>query len=131
MRYHLLSVFFALAAVPLACLAILLSPRWNDLRVKHTWKAVPENWENLGLPPAGTTINLHAALRPHRENALIAVLYEVSSPGHPKYVLSITLPPTHVLTRCKASPSAEPETVHFDHFGHAPFPCHMSQPLVP
>src|SRR6266702_7154688 len=40
-------------------------------------------------------------------------------------------PTDEVDVRCKASPSAEPETVRFDHLGHAPFPCHMSQLLVP
>ncbi|KAH8976890.1 subtilisin-like protein [Lactarius hatsudake] len=87
MHYHLLSALFTLPAVLLGCLA---TPRWDDLRVKHAWKAVPENWECLGLPPAGTVINLHIALKPHRENALIEALYEVSSPGHPKYGAHLT-----------------------------------------
>ncbi|KAH9167827.1 subtilisin-like protein [Lactarius sanguifluus] len=91
MHYHLLSVLFALAAIILGCLA---TPRWDNLRAKHAWNAVPENWECLGLPPAGTVINLHIALKPHRENALIKALYEVSSPGHPKHVLA-TIPRTH------------------------------------
>ncbi|KAH9003213.1 subtilisin-like protein [Lactarius hatsudake] len=92
MHYHLLSVLFALAAVILGCLA---TPRWDDLRVKHAWKAVPENWEYLGLPPASSVINLHIALKPHRENALIEALFEVSSPGHSKHVLPTTPLPTH------------------------------------
>ncbi|KAI9439772.1 subtilisin-like protein [Lactarius indigo] len=87
MHYHLLSVLFTLTAVILGCLA---TPRWDDLRVKHAWKAVPENWECLGFPPAGTTINLHVALKPHRENALVEALYEVSSPRHPKYGLHLS-----------------------------------------
>ncbi|KAH9052983.1 subtilisin-like protein [Lactarius deliciosus] len=91
MRYHLFSVFFALAAVPLGCFATLLAPRWDNMRVKHAWEAVPENWESLGIPSAGTTINLHLALKPHRENALVTALYEVSSPGHSKHVLSTLL----------------------------------------
>ncbi|KAI9463220.1 subtilisin-like protein [Lactarius psammicola] len=84
MRYHC-SVFFVITAVPLGCLAALLSPRWDDLKLMHTWKVVPENWECLGHPHASTTINLRIALRPHRENALIAALYQVSSPRHPRY----------------------------------------------
>ncbi|KAH8990282.1 subtilisin-like protein [Lactarius akahatsu] len=75
MHYHLLSVLFALAAVILGCLA---TPRWNDLRMKHAWKAVPENWEYLGLPPASSVINLHIALKPRRANALIEALFEVA-----------------------------------------------------
>ncbi|KAH9003220.1 subtilisin-like protein [Lactarius hatsudake] len=87
MHYHLFSVFFTLAAVVLGCLA---TPRWDDLRVKHAWKSVPENWESLGIPSAGTTINLHLALKPHRDNALVTALYEVSTPGHSKYGLHLS-----------------------------------------
>ncbi|KAI9439773.1 subtilisin-like protein [Lactarius indigo] len=90
MHYRLFSAFSALTAVSLGCFATLLAPRWDNLRVKHAWKAVPENWESLGIPPASTTINLHVALKPHRKKALIAALYEVSSPGNPKHVLSTT-----------------------------------------
>ncbi|KAH9003218.1 subtilisin-like protein [Lactarius hatsudake] len=92
MHYHLHSVLRTLAAVILGCLA---TPRWDDLRVKHAWKAVPENWEYLGLPPAGSVINLHIALKPRRENALTEALFEVSSPGHSKHVFSTTPPRTH------------------------------------
>ncbi|KAH9167872.1 subtilisin-like protein [Lactarius sanguifluus] len=87
MHYHLLSVLFTLAAVILGCLA---TPRWDDLRVKHAWKSIPGNWESLGIPSAGTTINLHLAFKPHREKALITALYEVSSPGHSKYGLHLS-----------------------------------------
>ncbi|KAF8270540.1 hypothetical protein EI94DRAFT_1722494 [Lactarius quietus] len=67
-------MFFALTIVPLCCLATLVSPRWDNLKVKHSWKTVPVNWESLGHPHW-----------PHRENALITALDEVSSPRHPKY----------------------------------------------
>ncbi|KAH9066004.1 subtilisin-like protein [Lactarius deliciosus] len=90
MHYHLFSVFFAVATVPLGCFAILLTPHWDDMKVKHAWEAVPENWESLGIPSAGTTINLHLALKPHREKALVTALYEVSSPGHSKYGLHLS-----------------------------------------
>ncbi|KAH9052982.1 subtilisin-like protein [Lactarius deliciosus] len=93
MHYHLHSVLCILATVIISCLA---TPRWDDLRVKHAWKVVPENWENLGLPPAGSVINLHIALKPRRENALTEALFEVSSPGHSKHVLSTTPLRTHV-----------------------------------
>ncbi|KAF8271680.1 subtilisin-like protein [Lactarius quietus] len=56
----------------------------------HSWKNVPENWVNLGHPSVGTTINLHIALRPHRESALIDALYEVSDPSHPRYGAHLT-----------------------------------------
>ncbi|KAH9060152.1 subtilisin-like protein [Lactarius vividus] len=60
----------------------------NDTRVKHTWNAIPPNWEALGHPPAGTTIDLHVALKPHHENALVNALYSVSDPTSPRHVLS-------------------------------------------
>ncbi|KAI9428541.1 hypothetical protein H4582DRAFT_2067093, partial [Lactarius indigo] len=75
MRYRWLSMLFVLAA---ARLATSLAPSWNDMQVKHTWNAIPANWESLGHPPAETTIDLHFALKPHRENALIDALYEVA-----------------------------------------------------
>ena len=74
-----------LAAVPFG-LTTPLSPRWDDMRVKHEWGSIPEKWECQGHPPVGTTMNLRIALKPHRENALIDVLYEVSDPNHSKYV---------------------------------------------
>ncbi|KAF8257579.1 peptidase S8/S53 domain-containing protein [Lactarius quietus] len=63
----------------------LPTPLWDNMQVKHTWNAVPENWECLGPPPSGTTIDLHIALKPHRENALIDALYEVSDPRNQRY----------------------------------------------
>ena len=91
MCYNRLSVFSTLAAVVLA--AGLVTPvvlPWDDVRVKHAWNSIPDDWETLGPPPANTTIDLHVALKPRNENALIDALYEVSSPGHPKKVLSNT-----------------------------------------
>src|SRR6266702_1375950 len=64
-----------------------LPPYWGSMLVKHAWNTVPENWVSLDRPPAEATIDLHIALNSQRENALIDALYEVSSPGHPKYVL--------------------------------------------
>ncbi len=86
MRYYWL-VFFVLASWPLTSLATPLASPWhNEMRIKHTWDAIPENWECLGPPKTGTTIDLRIALKPHRENALIDALYEVSSPNHPRHV---------------------------------------------
>ncbi|KAH9175609.1 subtilisin-like protein [Lactarius sanguifluus] len=76
MRCHQLSVISVLAVMPFAHIAKPLIPPWDDLRVKHTWGAVPPNWESLGHPSAGTTIDLHFALKPDHENALIDALYE-------------------------------------------------------
>ncbi|KAH9068408.1 subtilisin-like protein [Lactarius deliciosus] len=89
MRYQLLSVFFAVAAVPLGCFAILPAPRWDNMRVKHAWEAVPENWESLGIP---------------REKALVTALYEVSSPGHSKHeqVAELVIPHPHTLELVKS-----------------------------
>ena len=92
MRFRLLSVYSVIAAIILGSLAKPLSPpRWSDMHTKHSWNAVPENWEFLGYPPNGTIIDLYVALKPYRESALIDALYEVSDPKHPRYVSS--LPP--------------------------------------
>ena len=90
MRCHWLFVLSILAAGPLANFATPLAPPWDDMRTKHTWNSVPPNWEAVGHPPAGTTINLHIALKHHHENALIDALYAVSDPRSPKYILSKT-----------------------------------------
>ena len=84
MHHYWLPVLSALAVEPIAVFATPLASPWDNVRVKHAWKAVPDNWESLGPPPPGTTTNLHVALKPQNENALIDALYEVSSPGHPK-----------------------------------------------
>ncbi|KAH9025407.1 subtilisin-like protein [Lactarius pseudohatsudake] len=84
MRYHWLYALSFLTATPLADLATPPAP-WGDVRVKHAWSSVPANWETLGCPSAGTTINLYIALNPHQESALIDALYEVSDPKHPRY----------------------------------------------
>ncbi|KAH8986031.1 subtilisin-like protein [Lactarius hatsudake] len=85
MRFHQLSVLSVLAAVPFADSETPLPPPWHDILVKHTWNAVPSNWEALGHPPDGTTIDLYVALKPHHENALVDALYNVSDPRSPKY----------------------------------------------
>lgn len=77
-----------LSTCVLYTLATPLSSHWDDIRVKHTWHAVPANREILGPPSAGTTIDIYVALKPHRENALIDALHKVSNPGHPKSVFS-------------------------------------------
>ncbi|KAH9000630.1 subtilisin-like protein [Lactarius hatsudake] len=85
MRYHWL--YYVLSFLTAASLADFATPlaRWGDMRVRHTWSAVPDNWETLGCPSAGTTMDLYIALNPHQENALIDALYEVSDPKHPRY----------------------------------------------
>ncbi|KAI9454052.1 subtilisin-like protein [Lactarius psammicola] len=85
MRYHCISVLSVLASVPLGSFAKPFSPHSGDMRIKHSWNAIPKNWESLGHPPSDTTINLYVALKPHRENALVDALYDVSSPRSPKY----------------------------------------------
>ncbi|KAH9052664.1 subtilisin-like protein [Lactarius vividus] len=59
-----------LAFEPLSGLATPFASHWDDLRAKHTWNSVLENWLNLGHPPAGTTIDLPIALKAQNENAL-------------------------------------------------------------
>ncbi|KAH9011948.1 subtilisin-like protein [Lactarius deliciosus] len=110
MRSHPLSVLSVLAFRPLSGLATPLAPPWDDLRPKHTWNSIPENWQNLGHPHADTTIDLHIALKAKNENALIDALIEVSSPGHPKHgahlsreeVAELVAPPLDVLELANA-----------------------------
>ncbi|KAH9036760.1 subtilisin-like protein [Lactarius deliciosus] len=66
------------------------------MRIKHSWNVVPENWESLGNPLSGTTIDLYVALKAQRENALIDTLYQVSDPNHPRHVYSATPSLGHV-----------------------------------
>ena len=58
--------------------------QWDDMRVMHTWNSIPVGWESLGNTTDGTMINLHLALQPERETALIDTLLEVSNPSHPR-----------------------------------------------
>ncbi|KAH8990414.1 subtilisin-like protein [Lactarius hatsudake] len=110
MHYLQLSI---LATVPLAVLVTPLAPPWNDVLVKHAWNTVPADWESLGPPPAGTLINLHVALKPCNENALIDALYEVSTPSHPKYGTHLSKEETRsslstpglLTTECRPPPS--------------------------
>ncbi|KAF8268733.1 peptidase S8/S53 domain-containing protein [Lactarius quietus] len=84
---HLLSaLFFLVAARPLSD----PEPRWDDKRVMHAWEVVPAGWESPVTPPAGVTIDLSIALKPHDEDALADALYEVSNPRHPKYGAYLT-----------------------------------------
>ncbi|KAH9172287.1 hypothetical protein EDB89DRAFT_2168783 [Lactarius sanguifluus] len=85
MRYHWLYVLAFLTATPLADFAKPLAP-WGDVRVKHAWSSIPANWETLGCPSAGTTIDLYIALNSRHDNALIDALYEVSDPKHPRHI---------------------------------------------
>ncbi|KAH9062372.1 subtilisin-like protein [Lactarius vividus] len=85
-----ISGLFVIVLVLLGSLAKPLSPPWDDMYIKHSWDAVPKNWEALGRPPSGTTIDLHIALRPQRENAVVDALHEVSQPGHPRYRAHLT-----------------------------------------
>ncbi len=88
-----------LATASLTVLATSLAPAllWDEMRVKLAWDAAPANWESLGPPPAGTTIDLHVLLKPHNENILIEALYKVSNPNHLRQVLSNAPPRTMYL----------------------------------
>ncbi|KAH9054087.1 subtilisin-like protein [Lactarius vividus] len=87
--YHRISVLSVIATALIGSLAKPPSP-WDDMHTKHSWNAVPRNWESLGHPPSGTTIDLYIVLKPQRENSLVDALYEVSEPGHPRYRAYLT-----------------------------------------
>ena len=64
MRYYCwLSVLSFLAAGHIADFVTPPIP-WHDMRAKHTWRAVPANWESLGHLPASTTIDHSTQARP-------------------------------------------------------------------
>jgi tripeptidyl-peptidase-1 len=87
MYYRRFRVLFFLSTAPTGIVgdpSMPLAPLWDNMQVKHTWNAVPANWECLGPPSSNTTIDLHISLKPHRENALIDALNEVSDPRHPR-----------------------------------------------
>ncbi|KAH9068090.1 subtilisin-like protein [Lactarius deliciosus] len=75
--YHLLSVLPILATGPVNSLATPLTRLWDAKKVKHSWGAVPQDWENFGHLAADTTIDLYLALKPQHENALIDALLEI------------------------------------------------------
>ncbi|KAH9054641.1 subtilisin-like protein [Lactarius vividus] len=91
MRHHWLYALSFLTTTPLPNFATPLAP-WGDMRVKHAWSSIPANWDTLGCPSAGTTIDLYIALNPHQEDALVDVLYQVSDPKHPRHVHLTTAP---------------------------------------
>lgn len=91
MRYHKLSVTSILAIVFIGGLATSIPSPWGEMLEKHKWVHIPDNWDTVGHPPDGTTIDLHIALKPERKNALVDALLEVSQPRHPKFVL-LTIP---------------------------------------
>ncbi|KAH9056379.1 subtilisin-like protein [Lactarius vividus] len=128
MRFHPLSALSVLTFKPLSGLATPLASHWDDLRTKHTWNSIPENWHNLGHPPADTIIDLHIALKAQDENALIDALIEVSSPGHPKQgahlsreeVAELVAPPSDVLELANAwleHHGVHPSTITTKHGG--------------
>ncbi|KAH8990959.1 subtilisin-like protein [Lactarius akahatsu] len=128
MRFHPLYVLSVLSPGPLSSLATPFASHWDDLRPIHTWNSVPENWQNLGHPPADTTIDLHIALKAKNENALIDALIEVSSPGHPRQgahlsreeVAELVAPPSDVLELANAwlnHYGVHPSTVSTKHGG--------------
>ncbi|KAH9164915.1 peptidase S8/S53 domain-containing protein [Lactarius sanguifluus] len=94
MHYHCISATFLFVVVVVLlgspAKPLRVSPPWDDMHIKHSWNAVPKNWEALGHPPSGSTIDFYIALRSQRENAVVDVLYKVSEPGHPRYRAYLT-----------------------------------------
>ncbi|KAF7976380.1 hypothetical protein HWV62_6953 [Athelia sp. TMB] len=67
------------------CLSKEVFKRWDDFSVKHSWAEVPSGWELQGPAPEEHLINLRIGLKQDKLDDLIASLYEVSQPQHPKY----------------------------------------------
>ncbi|KAH8998245.1 hypothetical protein EDB86DRAFT_2828522 [Lactarius hatsudake] len=75
LNYAFPPALYVLAASLLGNFATPPTTLWDDKPVKHKWSATPFNWEPLGHPPAGTTIDLYIAPKHHNENgALIELL---------------------------------------------------------
>ncbi|KAH9044062.1 subtilisin-like protein [Lactarius deliciosus] len=89
MRYCWVPVLSLLSCT--VTLSGIATSHWDNMRPKHSWKTIPEDWECLGLPTPGTLIDLYVALKPNRKNALVDALNEVSDPGHPRHVSSTCL----------------------------------------
>ena len=102
MRHLWLFALFFLAVAPLTDVATPAVP-WDDMTIKHTWNAIPVNWETLGHPSAGSTIHLHIVLEPYRENALSDAVSVISDHIHSRHVLLIIPRPAPLLT-CAAAP---------------------------
>ncbi|KAH9031141.1 Pro-kumamolisin, activation domain-containing protein [Lactarius pseudohatsudake] len=115
MRCHALSVLATLSAPLLCGFATSVTSRWDGMKVKHAWGTVPKNWESLGHPSNETTIDLRLALKSHREDALVEALYEVSDPGHSRYV------PTPPICACIYPPVSSP---------HGRYGAHLSKEQV-
>ncbi|KAH9053813.1 peptidase S8/S53 domain-containing protein [Lactarius vividus] len=95
MRYRDIPLLFLLSTLPLSAIPTL---PWHNIHSKHSWKSIPDKWVCLGRPTADTTIDLYIAPKPHRENALVDALNEVSDPDHPRHVSS-TIPSLPIFSR--------------------------------
>ena len=103
MQHFWFFVLFILAAVPLTYVATPVVP-WGDMKVVHAWNAIPINWETLGHPSAGSTVDLYVVLEPDLDAALTDALSEISNPNHPRYIFLSNHLPMHLLM-CRRSVS--------------------------
>ncbi|KAI9431928.1 hypothetical protein H4582DRAFT_2198561 [Lactarius indigo] len=76
MRYCWLAIL-TVPAIALGDFVTAPSPCRDDMHTTHSWDITEVNWESLGNTQTGNAVNLHVALKPRRENALIDVLYEI------------------------------------------------------
>ncbi|KAH9077127.1 Pro-kumamolisin, activation domain-containing protein [Lactarius deliciosus] len=92
MRYHLDLGAFRPCYSSLQSSEALLTTLGRHCVPSTLGTAIPENWESLGNPLSGTTINLYVALKAHRENALIDTLYDatptIQGTSSPSFLLS-------------------------------------------
>ncbi|KII89301.1 hypothetical protein PLICRDRAFT_109130 [Plicaturopsis crispa FD-325 SS-3] len=57
----------------------------EDFAVKHAWTSVPVGWDVHNVPTPDQLMTLRIGLKQHRMDDLIAALYEISDPAHPRY----------------------------------------------
>ena len=93
---------FFLAAVRLTELAIPFVPS-DDVKIKHTWHAIPANWETLGHPYPGSAIDFNIVLQPDQESALIDAVSDISNQKHSRHVI-LTTPTSAPSFTCAVAP---------------------------
>ena len=79
----LLALSTTVLATPLTANGI--QARHLDFDVKHSWPQIPNGWEEGIRPDDNHIIHLRIALKQHKFDDLVSILYEVSDPFHEKY----------------------------------------------
>lgn len=76
--------------VPLACaLSTPLEMRWDNFQTKHAWQEVPKGWVVHDVDaPKDHLLKMRIGLKQSGFDSLVNELYQVSDPGHTRYVVA-------------------------------------------